>query len=123
MSKIILSTLPKTWILDLDGTLAVHNGHILDGDKVLKGVKEFYEKLGEGDKVLIITGRKKEYKLETIKFLKDNNIRYDDILFEYPVGERILINDKKPSGLKMAYAVNKIRDREFNIDYQVKEDL
>ena len=74
MSKIILSTLPKTWILDLDGTLVLHNGHTLDGDKVLEGVKEFYEKLGENDKVLIITARKKEYKLETIKFLKDNNI-------------------------------------------------
>ncbi len=30
--KLILSTLPKTWIFDLDGTLLRHNGYKLDGN-------------------------------------------------------------------------------------------
>ena len=29
--KLILSTLPKTWIFDLDGTIVRHNGYKLDG--------------------------------------------------------------------------------------------
>ena len=66
MNKIILSTLLKTWILDLDGTLAVHNGYTLDGDKVLEGVKEFYEKLEKSDKVLIITEERKNINLRLL---------------------------------------------------------
>ena len=35
-----LSPLPHTWILDVDGTLCVHNGHLNGGDELLAGVKE-----------------------------------------------------------------------------------
>lgn len=39
---IVLSPLPKTWILDLDGTLVKHNGYKLDGhDTLLPGAREF----------------------------------------------------------------------------------
>ena len=42
VEKMILSTLPKTWIFDLDGTLVKHNGYLLDGaDTLLDGVKEY----------------------------------------------------------------------------------
>lgn len=35
-----LSTLPKTWIFDLDGTLVKHNGYKIDGhDTLLERVK------------------------------------------------------------------------------------
>ena len=40
-NKLILSTLPKTWVFDLDGTILKHNGYKLDGeDTLLKGVKD-----------------------------------------------------------------------------------
>ena len=32
------------------------------------------------------------------------------ILFELPVGERIVVNDRKPSGIEMALALNMDRD-------------
>ena len=36
--ELVMSTLPKTWILDLDGTLVKHNGYKMDGeDSLLKG--------------------------------------------------------------------------------------
>ena len=42
--KIILSTLAKTWIFDLDGTLVKHNGYKSDGqDTLLKGVSEYFK--------------------------------------------------------------------------------
>ena len=42
--KLILSTLPKTWIFDLDGTIVRHNGYKLDGkDSLLAGMKEYIQ--------------------------------------------------------------------------------
>ena len=47
---------------------------------------------------------------ELPKYLKKNNIRYDAILYNAPYGERILINDAKPSGLCTSVAINTRRD-------------
>lgn len=107
-----LSTLPKTWVLDLDGTILKHNGYKTDGvDTVLPGAREYLSGLPDGDTVVILTSRTEEYREMTVSFLADQGIRYDHILFSMPVGERILVNDRKPSGLDMAVAVNLDRDR------------
>ena len=37
-----LKDLPKGWILDLDGTLVVHNGYKTGEDTILPGVKDFF---------------------------------------------------------------------------------
>lgn len=119
--KMILSTLPKTWIFDLDGTLLKHNGYKLDGkDNVLPGVREYLEGLPDEDRVVILTSRTEEYREETLCFLKENGIKYDEILFDMPMGERILVNDRKPSGLDMAVAVNLDRDV-FEVPEVVRE--
>lgn len=108
---IILSTLPKTWIFDLDGTLLKHNGYKIDGiDTILPGVLEYLQTIPKEDRIIIFTSRTNEYKEITLEFLKRNEIRYDEILFEMPVGERIIVNDQKPSGLDMALAINLERD-------------
>ena len=107
-----LSTLPKTWIFDLDGTLLKHNGYKIDGkDTLLDGAKEYINGIPEQDYILILTSRTDEYKEMTITFLKDKGIRYDEILFNIPMGERIVVNDRKPSGIDMAVAINTNRDR------------
>ncbi len=107
-----LSTLPKTWIFDLDGTLLKHNGYKIDGyDTLLDGVKEYLAGIPEEDFVLILTSRTEEYKEMTLSFLKEAGIRYDQILFNIPMGERIVVNDRKPSGIDMAVAMNLERDR------------
>ncbi len=110
--KMILSTLSKTWIFDLDGTLVKHNGYKLDGeDTLLAGAKEYMEAIPAEDFILILTSRTDEYKEITIRFLEENGIRYDRIIFNMPMGERIVVNDRKPSGLDMSVAVNLDRDR------------
>ncbi len=109
--KLILSTLPKTWIFDLDGTLVRHNGYKLDGkDSLLAGMKEYIRSIPPEDKIFIFTSRTDEYKEETVRFLDENDIRYDDIFFNMPMGERIVVNDRKPSGIDMAFAINCERD-------------
>lgn len=110
--SLTLSTLPKTWIFDLDGTLLKHNGYKIDGiDTVLPGATEYLETIPEEDKIVIFTSRTDEYKQMTLDFLKDNNIRYDEIMFNMPMGERIIVNDRKPSGLDMSVAINIDRDK------------
>ena len=121
VEKMILSTLPKTWIFDLDGTLVKHNGYLLDGaDTLLDRVKEYMGGLPPEDRILILTSRKETYKTSTVRFLDENGIRYDAVLFDMPVGERIVVNDRKPSGIRMAVAVNCTRDR-FELPVIIRE--
>ena len=119
--KLILSTLPKTWIFDLDGTILKHNGYKLDGvDTLLEGAKAYLDGIPAEDKIVIFTSRTEEYRKQTLAFLREQGIRYDEILFEMPMGERIVVNDRKPSGLDMAVALNMNRDR-FELPEVVRE--
>lgn len=118
---LILSTLPKTWIFDLDGTLLKHNGYKIDGtDTVLPGAKEYIDQIPAEDKIVILTSRTEEYREMTLSFLKEQQLRYDEIIFNMPMGERILVNDRKPSGLDMAVAFNLDRDM-FEVPEIVRE--
>lgn len=109
---IVLSTLPKTWIFDLDGTLLKHNGYKTTGyDMILDGVTAYLQAIPQEDKILLLTSRKEKYRQMTLDFLEAAGIRYDAILFDMPMGERIVVNDRKPSGLAMAIAFNIDRDQ------------
>ena len=124
IEKLTLSILGHTWILDLDGTIVKHNGYKIDGeDSFLEGAEEFLKSIPEGDMVIFITSRKLEYKNVTERFLKDNNVKYDHIIYEAPYGERILINDNKPSGLKTGYALNMNRNDIVDIGIIIDKNM
>jgi len=123
MTTLHLSNLPKTWLIDLDGTIVKHNGYKEGGDKLLEGVREFFENVSEQDVVIILTSREAKYKDETINFLKTNKIRFDHIIFDLPYGERILINDMKESGMLTAHAINKKRDEPLDISVEVDMEM
>ena len=109
---LVLSTLPKTWVFDLDGTLLKHNGYKIDGvDTILPGALDYLNTIPLEDKIVIFTSRTDEYKQMTLDFLQENGIRYEEILFNMPMGERIIVNDRKPSGLDMSVAINTDRDK------------
>lgn len=109
--KIRLSPLGHTWILDLDGTIVKHNGYKMDGtDSFLPGAREFLQSIPDGDMVLFLTSRTEEYAQITEQFLRRHGVRYDAVVYGAPYGERILVNDAKPSGLRTAVAVNTARD-------------
>ena len=122
--KIILSTLGHTWLIDLDGTLVKHNGYKLQGfDTLLDGSLEFLNSIPKEDMIILITARKEEYRELTEAFLRDNGIKYSHIIFNAPYGERILINDRKVSGLNTAIAINTERDDFDEIILEVNESL
>lgn len=119
-----VSPLGKTWILDLDGTLVKHNGYKIDGkDTWLEGAEEFLSNIPETDKIVFLTSRTDNEKKITEKFLAEHDIRYNDIVYNAPYGERILVNDKKPSGLLTAIAVNTDRDKFMQDIFEVSEEL
>lgn len=123
MEEIVLSNLNKTWILDLDGTIVKYSGHKIDGyDTFLPGAKEFLLSISSEDFILFITARSEKYKEQTIRFLKGEGVRYNQIIFGVPLGERILMNDIKPSGLKTAYAIN-VNRNQFEEPFVKKEKV
>ncbi len=118
-----LSPLPKTWLFDVDGTIVKHNGHLHGGDELLEGVKDFFTKIPAEDKVILMTARKKIYEKQLSSFLEKSGLKYDQIIFDLPQGERILVNDKKNSGLKTAHAINKDRDAKLEINFVIDKNL
>lgn len=124
MSDIIkVSSLGKTWLFDLDGTVLVHNGYKNGGDVLLDGAKAFFDSISYDDKIVFLTSRKIADKEITEKFLSENGIRYDHIIYDLPYGERIIVNDKKNSGLVTAIAVNTNRDEFMKIKFEIDKTL
>ena len=122
--NLVLSSLGHTWILDLDGTIVKHNGYKIDGkDTFLPNAKEFLQNLPVGDMLIFLTSRTEHEKEITEALLADNNIHYHTIIYNAPYGERILMNDKKPSGLDTAIAISGERDRFEKIAVQIDKNL
>jgi ribonucleotide monophosphatase NagD (HAD superfamily) len=105
-----VSPLPKTWLIDIDGTIFRHNGHLAGEDKLLPGVLEFIAAIPEQDRIILLTARGESLREVTLSALARHGVRYHEVLFSLPVGERLLINDRKPSGLATAHAINIDRD-------------
>ena len=122
MNKIKLSkNLSHTWFIDLDGSIVKHNGYIVDKeDSLLDGVSVFFRNIPTKDIIIITTSRKKKFKKKTIEFLKKNKIRFNEIMFNLPYGERILINDIKPNQkLNTSISINLKRNYGL-LKYQIK---
>ena len=110
MNEISLSPLPHTWLIDIDGTVLRHNGHKIEGDHILPGVKEFWASIPPDDAIVLMSARSASFEFETLLFFRQNGLRYTHAIFDLPMGERILINDTKPSGLRTAIAYSPARD-------------
>ena len=113
----VVTNSPEAGVITISG---ITLGYKSDGeDSLLDGAKEFLESIPDGDKIVFLTSREEKYREQTESFLNRHDIRYDAILFELPFGERILLNDKKESGLETAIAVNKARNSDGFPEIQV----
>lgn len=124
MKELVLSPLGHTWFFDLDGTLVKHNGHLTDGqDSLLPGAEALLKQIPADDLVVIVTSRTEAHREPTEQFLAECGIRYDHIIFGAPFGERIVVNDAKPSGLMTAVALNGTRDEAPSLRVRVDASL
>lgn len=110
-APLTLSSLGRTWMIDIDGVILTHNGYLGDGDRLLPGALGFWEQVRPEDRVIIMTARDESVRDDTLAFLRKHGLRVDHAIFGLPHGERIVINDRKPSGLDTAYAVNLNRNQ------------
>ena len=51
------------------------------------------------------------YKEMTLEFLRENGVKYGEVLFNMRRCERIVVNNRKTCGIDMAVMVNLDRDR------------
>lgn len=123
MNELIISSLAHTWIIDVDGTICVHNGYKNGEDVILDGVQEFFNSIPSEDMIIILTSRSNTEEERLKSFLCKYGLRHNHIIFNAPMGERIIVNDDKPSGLKMAYAISKKRNDALDIEYHIDEVL
>ena len=99
-----------------------HNGYKIDGeDTLLEGAGEFLRALPEKDRIIFLTSRTEDCRVMTENFLRRNGIRFEHLICGAPYGERILVNDDKPSGLCMSFSVCAERDRWPGL--HVEEDI
>jgi len=110
MKKLFLSSLPKTWIIDIDGVIFKHNKYKElqpgEDETPLPGVVDFFRRIGKSDFVILVTSRDERYRERTERSLKKADVCYNVIIMNLPVGERVVINDRKPSRLDTAFAIN-----------------
>ena len=124
MDEMVLSKLGHTWIIDLDGTILKHNGYKLDGkDMFLPGTLSFLRSLPKQDMIIFLTSREEQYREQTERLLQEHDIHYHALLCGAPYGERVLINDDKPSGLHRGYAVNLVRDEGIHMRVVLNDAL
>jgi len=109
-SGLVLSALPKLFMLDLDGVVLRHNGYLSGADALLPGAERFWRQIRPQDTVIALTARPESQRAATLSLLAEHDLRVDHAIFDLPTGERILLNDRKPSGLATAFAVNLARD-------------
>lgn len=88
-----------------------HNGYLDSASETpLPGVLDFFRELPDGDHVVLLSARAESYREQTEDQLERWGVRFNALLLGLPVGERILINDEKPRGLRTAWAVSVARD-------------
>ena len=109
-THLVLSPLPKSWLLDLDGCIVRHNGHLEGNDELLIGVVEFWRSIPVADRIIVMSSRPETERQAIMDFFAERGLRVDQIVLGLPHGERICVNDTKPSGLRTAVAINVARD-------------
>jgi ribonucleotide monophosphatase NagD (HAD superfamily) len=99
-----MSDYAKTLLIDIDGTLCVHEppelathpDHVME---LLPGSADRLRKWHEaGHLIILATGRAESKREATVKQLEQAGLVYDQLVMGLTRGKRILINDCKPDG-------------------------
>ena len=108
---------PRTYFIDIDGTLLVHGGknqvlNALTEGRCTPGAQQFInDLLAYGHHVVLTTGRCENLRELTVSQLERCGITYHQLVMGLPPGVRILINDSKSDLPTTAYGITVKRDK------------
>ena len=107
---------PKTIVCDIDGCVLQHHGTLGDitkgPAKLLPGVEKMFNEWNDHSCfIVLLTGRKESARQFTETQLREVGLFWDVLIMGATRGERILVNDKKPSGYHTARAINLDRNK------------
>ena len=125
--KLSISCLPHTWFIDLDGTVFLHNEYRTNNKDTLCNsyVTKFFQDVHINDFIVFTTSRSKKYSTlceNSIKKVLSIKQKYI-VIYDLPHGERILINDKKPSGLETSISISIDRNEFPSLDINYDKNL
>jgi hypothetical protein len=96
-----VANLPKTYILDLDGTCWCHRGTLSEMYKDVQILDNVREKIdewcGKGHYIVLLSARPEGMRRTTERQLEELRIPYHQLVLGAPIGQRILVNDRKPN--------------------------
>lgn len=115
-----LSLKPKTFFIDIDGVIIEQGTRWDDGN--MPGEYDCFEVAGsaetvnrwkaDGNRIVLTTARAEPLRARTECQLEQIGVHYDLLIMGLPNGQRILINDRKPTEKEIptAIAINVDRD-------------
>lgn len=119
MPDLLVSELPRTWFIDLDGTLFMYADTIEDvATKPQTPCPYTLEKMNgwweRGDHIVLVSARYETLREKTEADLKEHGVPYSHLIMGLGNGERHLVNDLKPNRAgNTAFAHNLVRDEGF----------
>ena len=105
----------KTLFIDIDGTLFEHKGTFsniaLTESTLLPNAREKMDEWCSKEyRIILTTARRESLRNRTESELQRLCIPYDCLVMGISKGQRVLINDRRPSGDDTAFAINIDRD-------------
>jgi NDP-sugar pyrophosphorylase family protein len=106
---------PKTYLLDLDGTVLMHAHKYSNLSRVPElcpGVKEALDEIdSRGDKIILMSARKESARKITESILNELSVPFDQLVLNVGQGCRVIVNDKStPRAESRCRAVDVIAD-------------
>ena len=105
----------KTLFIDIDGTLFEHKGTFsniaLSESTLLPNAREKMDEWCSKEyRIILTTARRESLRNRTESELQRLGVPYDCLIMGISKGQRVVINDRRPSGDDTAFAINIDRD-------------
>jgi ribonucleotide monophosphatase NagD (HAD superfamily) len=75
------------YVVDIDGILCSEDGPFKDRKPIQKNIIKINKLHSKGNKIILFTSRRQTDRKVTLKWLKDNNINFDKLITNKPLGD------------------------------------
>lgn len=104
----------ETYLWDIDGCIVFHTEIPNPDFKFLPGaIKKIKRQIKNNCYLILLTGRSQKDAMPIINELEKRGIRFQNYIFDLPVGTRTIINDTSAEGECKAFAISHKRNQEW----------